>query len=136
MQRDDGSELKVGVEFPGREVTAKVWRARVGSVDLYLLDTDIEENTAHDRNIAHQLYGGDRTTRIEQEIVLGVGGVRALAALGLKPTVWHINEGHAAFLILERMRTLVHQGLDFASALEAVAVQHGVHHAHPGARGA
>ncbi len=121
VQREDGSELKIGVEFPGREVTAKVWRARVGNVNLYLLDTDIEENTAHDRNIAHQLYGGDRTTRIEQEIVLGVGGVRALAALGLKPTVWHINEGHAAFLILERLRTLVHQGLDFAGALEAVA---------------
>jgi starch phosphorylase len=122
VERDDGSELKVAVEFPGREVQAKVWRVRVGCVTLYLLDTDIEENTAHDRNIAHQLYGGDRTTRIEQEIVLGVGGVRALAALGLKPTVWHINEGHAAFLILERLRNLVHQGLDFASALEAVAV--------------
>ena len=90
---------------------------------LYLLDTDLEENTAHDRDIAHQLYGGDRTTRIEQEIVLGVGGVRALAALGLKPTVWHINEGHAAFLILERLREFwCAQGLDFASALEAVAV--------------
>jgi len=122
VTRDDGTELKVAVEFPGRVVIAKVWQVRVGSVNLYLLDTDIEENTAHDRNIAHQLYGGDRTTRIEQEIVLGIGGVRALAALGLKPTVWHINEGHAAFLILERLRTLVHEGLDFASALEAVAV--------------
>ena len=122
VQREDGSELKVAIEFPGREVTVKVWRARVGNVSLYLLDTDIEENAAHDRNIAHQLYGGDRTTRIEQEIVLGVGGVRALAALGLKPTVWHINEGHAAFMIVERLRTKVHRGLDFASALEAVAV--------------
>ena len=122
VHREDGSELKITIEFPGRVVTAKVWRVRVGCVNLYLLDTDIEENTAHDRDIAHQLYGGDRTTRIEQEIVLGVGGVRALAALGLKPTVWHINEGHAAFLILERLRALVHQGLDFASALEAVAV--------------
>lgn len=122
VQRADGSELKITVEFPGREVTAKVWQVRTGRVNLYLLDTDIEENSAHDRNIAHQLYGGDRSTRIEQEIVLGVGGVRALAALGLKPAVWHINEGHAAFLILERLRNLVHQGLDFASALEAVAV--------------
>jgi starch phosphorylase len=101
---------------------AKVWLVRVGSVNLYLLDTDIEENSAHDRNIAHQLYGGDRTTRIEQEIVLGIGGVRALAALGLKPTVWHINEGHAAFMILERLRAKVRLGLDFDSALEAVAV--------------
>jgi len=122
VERADGAELKITVEFPGREVKAKVWRVRVGCVTLYLLDTDIEENTAHDRNIAHQLYGGDRTTRIEQEIVLGVGGVRALAALGVKPTVWHINEGHAAFLILERLREFVQQGLDFASALEAVAV--------------
>ena len=122
VHRVDGSELKIGVDFPGRVVMAKVWHVRVGCVNLYLLDTDIDENTAHDRNIAHQLYGGDRTTRIEQEIVLGVGGVRALAALGLKPTVWHINEGHAAFLILERLRTLVQQGLDFATALEAVAV--------------
>jgi starch phosphorylase len=122
VMREDGSELKVGIDFPGREVMAKVWRARVGCVNLYLLDTDIAENSTHDRNIAHQLYGGDRTTRIEQELVLGVGGVRALAALGLTPTVWHINEGHAAFLILERLRALVHKGLDFDSALEAVAV--------------
>ena len=95
---------------------------RSGCVTLYLLDTDLEENNPHDRNIAHKLYGGDRATRIEQEIVLGVGGVRALAALGLKPAVWHINEGHAAFLILERLRNLMQQSLDFASALEAVAV--------------
>jgi len=121
VYREDGTEMKIAVDFPGRQVMAKVWRVRAGNVRLYLLDTDIDENTAHDRNIAHQLYGGDRTTRIEQEIVLGIGGVRALAALGMKPTVWHINEGHAAFLILERMRALIREGLDFASALEAVA---------------
>ena len=120
--REDGSHLKISVEFPGRDVAAMVWQVRAGCITLYLLDTDIEENTPRDRTIAHQLYGGDRNTRIEQEIMLGVGGVRALAALGLKPTVWHINEGHAAFLILERLRNLVRQGLDFASALEAVAV--------------
>ncbi|MBE0626252.1 MAG: alpha-glucan family phosphorylase [Burkholderiales bacterium] len=120
--REDGSELKVTIEFPGREVKAKVWQARVGCVNLYLLDTDIDENTVQDRNIAHQLYGGDRTTRIEQELVLGIGGVRALAAMGLTPTVWHINEGHAAFMILERLRSKMRLGLDFASALEAVAV--------------
>jgi starch phosphorylase len=121
VHHEEGTELIVGVEFPGRMVMAKVWRARVGNVNLYLLDTDIEENSAHDRNIAHKLYGGDRSTRIEQEMVLGIGGVRALAALGLAPTVWHINEGHAAFLILERMRVRMRQGLDFDSALEAVA---------------
>jgi len=117
----DGRELRIGVRLPGREVQVKVWQARVGHVRLYLLDTDLEENSPHDRDITHQLYGGDRTTRIEQEIVLGMGGVRALAALGLKPTVWHINEGHAAFLVLERMRELIQQGLDFDAALEVVA---------------
>ncbi|WIM04542.1 MAG: alpha-glucan family phosphorylase [Candidatus Nitricoxidivorans perseverans] len=117
----DGSELFVSVHMPGREVRVKVWQTRVGHITLYLLDTDLEENSHHDRDIAHQLYGGDRTMRIEQEIVLGMGGVRALSALGLKPTVWHINEGHAAFLILERMRQLVIEGVDFGGALEAVA---------------
>lgn len=116
-----GKEVHVSVEMPGRVVLAKVWRARVGHVYLYLLDTDIEPNGAHDRDIAHQLYGGDRTMRIEQEILLGVGGVRLLNALGLRPTIWHINEGHAAFLVLERMRVLVKRGLGFDAALEAVA---------------
>jgi len=117
-----GGELRVAVELPGRTVTAKVWQVRVGHVTLYLLDTDLAENPEHDRDIAHRLYGGDRTTRLEQEIVLGVGGARALAALGIKPTVWHINEGHAAFLLLERIRGLMAQGaMDFRTALEAAA---------------
>ncbi|MBZ0104973.1 MAG: alpha-glucan family phosphorylase [Sulfuricella denitrificans] len=121
--RDDGGEIHLTVELPGRQVEVKVWQAIVGHVRLYLLDTDLETNTPDDRNIAHQLYGGDRTLRIKQEIILGIGGVRALQALGIKPTVWHINEGHAAFLILERVRHLMAEfGLDFASALEAVAV--------------
>jgi starch phosphorylase len=107
--------------MPGRKLMVKVWQARVGHVRLYLLDTDLRENSEHDRGITHRLYGGDRTTRLEQEIVLGVGGVRALAAMKTRPTVWHINEGHAAFLILERTRSLVSEGLDPDSALEAVA---------------
>ena len=119
--RSDGSELKVYVTLHGRRVTCKVWSARCGHVTLYLLDTDLEENDEQGRNITHQLYGGDRTTRIEQEIVLGVGGVRALAELQLKPTVWHINEGHAAFLVLERVRALVGRGLGLDAALECVA---------------
>jgi len=119
--RDDGTQVHVEVEFPGRSVHVQVWQVRVGHVRLLLLDTDLAANNAHDRDITHRLYGGDRTMRIEQEIVLGVGGVRALAALGHKPTVWHINEGHAAFQVLERVRCLFRQGLDFASALEAVA---------------
>ncbi|MDW8468579.1 MAG: alpha-glucan family phosphorylase [Burkholderiales bacterium] len=116
-----GAELRVPIEFPGRTVQLRVWRARVGHVALYLLDTDLPENAERDRLITYRLYGGDRTTRIEQEIVLGMGGVRALAALGLEPTVWHINEGHAAFLVLERLRQAVKAGLSFAAALEAVA---------------
>ena len=119
--RDDGSEVRVGIEFPGREVQVKVWQARIGHVTLYLLDTDLTGNSAEDRNITHRLYGGDRNTRIQQEIVLGIGGVRALAAMGIKPTVWHMNEGHPAFLVLERVRTLVAHGMTFDAALEAVA---------------
>ncbi len=117
----EGGELRVTVELPGRTVQAKVWEVRVGHVRLILLDTWLPENSAFDREITHRLYGGDKTTRIEQEILLGVGGTRALARLGLKPTVWHVNEGHAAFLILERIRSFVGGGLPFAAALEAVA---------------
>jgi glycogen phosphorylase len=120
--RTDGSPAQVALEMPGRTIQIKVWQACVGHITLYLLDTDLESNSEADRNITYQLYGGDRSMRIQQEIVLGIGGVRALAEVGLKPTVWHINEGHAAFLILERIRGLIAQGLDFAAALEAVAV--------------
>ena len=120
--RDDGSEIHVTIEVAARDVTIKVWRAQVGRVVLYLLDTDLAVNRPEDRNITHRLYGGDHSTRLEQEIVLGIGGVRALHAMNLKPTVWHINEGHAAFLVLERVRNLMREGLDIASALEAVAV--------------
>jgi len=119
--REDGSALLVDIDFPDRLVKVRVWQVRVGVVTLYLLDTDVAGNSQSDRDIAHRLYGGDRTTRIEQEIVLGIGGVRVLAAIGVNPTVWHINEGHAAFLILERMRQLTTQGADIATALEAVA---------------
>lgn len=119
--RGDGTALHVTVKLRERNVEAKVWQAQVGKVRLILLDTDIDENVAADRHIAHRLYGGDRATRIEQEIFLGVGGVRALEEMGLKPTVWHINEGHAAFLVLERVRQLTSQGHEFAAAIEAVA---------------
>ncbi len=121
VTRPDGTEVFVSVEFPGRQIWLKVWQAKVGHVKLYLLDAALERNAVHDRDITHRLYGGDKVDRIEQELVLGIGGVRALAALGLKPTVWHINEGHAAFLVLERMRELVAQGHPFATAMEAVA---------------
>ncbi|MBI2313232.1 MAG: alpha-glucan family phosphorylase [Betaproteobacteria bacterium] len=121
VKRADGSELHVQVELPHRAVEVKVWEARCGHVRMILLDTDLDVNSHDDRDITHRLYGGDKAMRIEQEIVLGVGGVRALRAIGLSPTIWHINEGHAAFLLLERARELVAKGLDFAAALEAVA---------------
>jgi starch phosphorylase len=117
----DGSDAYISLDLPGRKLHIKIWQAKIGHITLYLLDTDLENNSPHDRNITHRLYGGDKAMRIEQEIVLGIGGVRALQELGLKPTVWHINEGHAAFLVLERIRQQTIADTDFASALENVA---------------
>ncbi|MBL8485010.1 MAG: alpha-glucan family phosphorylase [Rhodocyclaceae bacterium] len=117
----DGKPLVIELDMAGQRLGVQVWQARVGHVRLVLLDTDIESNSPQHRDIAHRLYGGDKTTRIEQEILLGMGGVRALEALGLTPTVWHINEGHAAFLIVARLLALAERGLAFEAALEAVA---------------
>ncbi len=118
---DKDEELRVHVDLPGRRVLLRVWEAKAGHIRLYLLDSDLPENSEADRAITFQLYGGDKTTRIQQEIVLGIGGMRALRALGLTPNVYHINEGHAAFQIVERCREFVDQGHDFATALELVA---------------
>jgi len=108
LMRDECNEpLTVRVPHPGREVAAQIWVAQVGRVQLYLLDTNITENLPEDRGITDQLYGGDLEMRIRQEVVLGIGGCRALAALGLQPSVYHMNEGHSAFLALERMRELI-----------------------------
>jgi starch phosphorylase len=109
----DGHEVMISVDLPGRKVYAKVWRIQVGRIPLYLMDTDVEPNTPGDRVLSARLYGGDHEMRIAQEIMLGIGGVRAIRALGLDPMVWHMNEGHAAFLGLERCRELV-QGLDIS----------------------
>src|SRR5438270_581618 len=117
----DGAPMMVSVPFPGRDVWARVWRIQVGRVPLYLLDTNIARNSAEDRGITGQLYGGDHEVRIRQEMVLGIGGVRALRALGREPTVCHMNEGHSAFQSLERIRGLMEQhNLDFAAAREVV----------------
>jgi starch phosphorylase len=116
-----GQPVSVAVPMGNREVQARVWVAQVGHVPLYLLDTDVPGNGAEDRAIAYRLYGGDAGTRLSQEIVLGIGGARALAALGIQPSAWHINEGHAAFLVIERALSLVRTGLPFDAALEAVA---------------
>jgi starch phosphorylase len=116
-----GNEIRVTVEFPGRTVYLKLWQAKAGHIKLYLLDSDISENSDIDRTITYQLYGGDANTRIQQEILLGVGGVRALRALNYRPTVWHINEGHAAFQIVERCHEHTANGLSVDTALELVA---------------
>ena len=117
-----GATLLIAVEILDRTVRAKIWQLHVGRVNLYLLDTDIPENTAEDRLITAELYGGDLEMRMRQEMVLGIGGVRALGALGLEPEVFHMNEGHSAFLALERIRLLVtEKGLDFYSALQIAA---------------
>src|SRR2546421_11355551 len=117
----DGNEVMISVDLPGRRIHAKVWKLQVGRIPLYLMDTDVEPNAPHDRELSARLYGGDHEIRISQEIVLGIGGVRALRALGISPAAWHINEGHAAFLNLERCRELVASGLSFNEAREAVA---------------
>ena len=114
----NGDELYVKIELPNRKITLKVWEAIAGNIKLYFLDSDIPENDLSEREITHQLYTGGSETRILQEIVLGIGGVRALHALNLFPTIWHINEGHAAFSVLERCRENITSGLDFNSALE------------------
>ncbi|MGD8642335.1 MAG: alpha-glucan family phosphorylase, partial [Gammaproteobacteria bacterium] len=117
----NGNEVQVTVVSNGQTITIKVWEARAGRIKLYLLDTDVPQNSEEVRSITHRLYGGDRSTRIQQEIVLGIGGVRALQAVGLNPTIWHINEGHSAFQIIERCYQYVLDGMNFTSALELVA---------------
>jgi starch phosphorylase len=111
---------EVTVSLAGEDVWAQVWRVAVGRVPLYLLDTDLERNSEAGRSVTATLYGGDREQRIRQEIVLGIGGVRALAALGIEPTVFHMNEGHAALLAVERMSGLVRNGAPFAEAFDRV----------------
>ena len=118
---DDGAPLLVSVTLPGREVFLRIWHIQVGRVPLYLLDANIPQNRPEDRAITAQLYGGDQHTRIQQEIILGIGGIRALKALGKMPSVCHMNEGHSAFCGLERIRMMIEEHkLDFPTALEAV----------------
>ena len=119
----DGKPLTVSVDFPGRPVYARVWRLQVGRVPLFLLDTNFSVNQRdEDRDLTDYLYGGGNELRIQQEILLGIGGYRALKALKLAPTVYHINEGHSAFLTLERIRRLMqNEGLSYAEAKVAAA---------------
>jgi len=116
----DGSPCIVPVPLGNRTVLVQVWRVRLGRVKLYLLDTDLEENAPWDRELSARLYGGDRETRAQQEIILGIGGVRALKALGAQPMAWHLNEGHAAFVVLQRIRDHIEHGMNFDEALAEV----------------
>lgn len=117
----DGSEVFVTVRLPGRDLRLKVWRVEVGRVSVLLLDADLPENAEEDRRLTARLYGGGQEMRISQEIILGIGGVRALRAVGLRPGVFHMNEGHAAFSGLERVREMVAAGASFDEARERVA---------------
>ncbi len=122
----DGAELHVTAPIGQDEVSLRIWQATAGNVQLVLLDSNLAENPEPLRSVTHRLYGGGQIDRIRQEIVLGIGGVRALRLLGLEPTVWHLNEGHAAFQIIERVREYMHEdgefSGDFDAALERVAV--------------
>lgn len=117
---DSGERLQISVELPGREVSAQLWEIHVGRVPLYLLDTNVESNSESDRQLTARLYSSDLDLRISQEIILGIGGVRALRMLGYNPAVWHMNEGHSAFLSFERIREMVATGHDFQTALEKI----------------
>lgn len=124
VEAENGGPLNVEVLIRNRRVRAQVWRANVGRVALYLLDTNIPENDETDRWVTGHLYGGDRETRIVQEMLLGIGGVRLLRKLGIEPHVFHLNEGHSAFLTLELARELIQsQGLPFAAAAARVKQQ-------------
>jgi len=118
---DNGVWKSVRVSIAGRDLCARIWKVAVGRTDLYLLDTDYEDNIPEDRQVTHHLYGGDWENRLKQEILLGVGGVRALRALGLTPTIYHYNEGHAAFAGLERLRECMQERhLSFAESMELI----------------
>jgi starch phosphorylase len=122
MKHDDGNPVRVRVDLPENAVFCNVWRANIGRVPLYLLDTNLPENAPADREITARLYGGGHDMRIKQEIVLGIGGVRALEAMNIHPTVFHMNEGHSAFLALERVRMLLEKypSLTFDEARQQV----------------
>lgn len=120
VQDDRGNDVQIALELPGRTLFANIWEVKVGRIFLYLLDTDLPRNTVHDRTITSRLYAEDPRVRLEQEILLGMGGVKLLRKLGIRPSVYHINEGHSAFLLFEIMNNLIlDEGLGFEAAKEA-----------------
>ncbi len=126
QRKADGTPLKISVPMPGRELYAQIWRVQVGRIPLFLLDSNVPENTRQeDRILTDRLYGGDKRTRIRQEILMGIGGIRVLEALDLRPSICHMNEGHSAFLALERIRQLMNEKkLNFYQAKEIMAASH------------
>ncbi|NQU14467.1 MAG: alpha-glucan family phosphorylase, partial [Desulfobacteraceae bacterium] len=121
VRDEKGESVEVSVDLKGERVSVQVWRVNIGRTRLYLLDTNLTKNPQWARDITSELYGGDREMRIRQEIILGIGGVRMLKAMGIEPTLYHINEGHSAFAIFERIRALREErGLSFNEALEFV----------------
>ncbi|HEX2968280.1 MAG TPA: alpha-glucan family phosphorylase [Bacteroidales bacterium] len=121
VKDSNGDNLVISLVWPGRQVKIRVWEAYIGKVRLILLDTDSEDNSPEDRTVTHYLYGGDNENRLRQELVLGIGGIRALEAMGIHPDVYHSNEGHSAFISLERLRILINDNhLTFNQALEAI----------------
>ncbi len=121
VRDENGKWITVKVALPGRDVFVRIWKVDVGRTELYLLDTDFEENRPNDRTITHHLYGGDLENRFKQEMILGIGGIRALHELGITSDIYHINEGHAAFIGFERLRKLISDDkLSFPEALEGV----------------
>ncbi|HUS86395.1 MAG TPA: alpha-glucan family phosphorylase [Bacteroidales bacterium] len=118
---EENRQLSITIVWPGRNVKARIWQARIGKVNLYLLDTDFDENLQEDRQVTHHLYGGDYENRLKQELLLGIGGIRALRILGIKPDLYHSNEGHSAFIGIERLRYLIEKRhLAFEEAIEAI----------------
>jgi starch phosphorylase len=126
---EEDKELHISVFLGDRTVYARLWHIHVGRISLYLLDTDVDENDPWDRELSARLYSGDSEMRIRQEIMLGIGGVRALHALGFKPSVWHMNEGHSAFLLLELIRDKVREGMSYEEA-KAYVTEHSVFTTH------
>ncbi|KXS45641.1 MAG: alpha-glucan phosphorylase [Candidatus Frackibacter sp. T328-2] len=123
VKDNEGKDLLINLDLVGRKVWVKIWRVEVGRILIYLLDTDLAINTESDRKLTSQLYYSDQEVRISQEIILGIGGVKALDAMGYSPLLWHMNEGHSAYLGLERIIHLMKvEGLSFNEAVEAVAV--------------
>ena len=116
----ENNPLMISVELPDRTVYARIWRVDIGRVSLFLMDSNVEENSQADRDLTSRLYSNDLEVRISQEILLGIGGARVLMALGISPTIWHMNEGHSAFLSLERIRSYIEAGISYDDAVEMV----------------